>query len=260
MSQSAIAYIPASAVVPPLRAGIRVVVIERDSTVRERLAAVFAKESAFVFVASADSLFRGIRYLDEYIPEVVLCCEEHLASPSLRQYDGLLLETTSLNGEVVLRDPAGDCFSLGPAHLARSLAEIETEVLSRKREWLRYLLSSASLTEPQESAVHANPNSSPMPLPIDDIVWVRAQRNYVVLHSSTGTWKQRGSLITIQSKLPAGKFLRISRSCAVNRAQIQSALRKDKSLAITMSCGTILRPSRSYLRAVIQAVPELVES
>jgi hypothetical protein len=259
MSQSAIAYIPAPAVAPPLRAGIRVVVIEKDSTVRERLAAVFAKESAFVFVASADTLFEGMRYLDEYIPEVVLCCEEHLASPSLRQYDGLLLKTTSLNGEVVLRDPAGDYFSLSPAHLARSLAEIETEVLSRKREWLRYLLSSASLTEPQISGVHANQNPSLMPLPMDDIVWLRAQRNYVVLHSRTETWKQRGSLSTIQSKLPSGKFLRISRSCAVNRAQIQSVLRKHNSLAITMICGMILRPSRSYLRAVLQGVTELVE-
>ncbi len=234
-------------------------VIEKDPLVRESLAAVFAKESAFVFVASADSLFRGITYLDEYIPEVVLCCEEHFANPSLRQYDGLLLETTSLNGEVVLRDPAGDYFSLSSAHLARSLAEIETQVLSRKREWLRYLLSSASLPEPQKSAEHANQSPSLMPLPTEDVVWVSAQRNYVVLHSSTGTWKQRGSLSTIHSKLPAGKFLRISRSCAINRGQIQRVLRKGNDLVITMICGTVLRPSRSYLQAVRQGVMELVE-
>jgi hypothetical protein len=259
MSQNAIAYFPALPVAPPLRAGIRVVVIEKDPSVRERLAAAFAKASAFVMAASADTLFRGMQYVDEYVPEVVLCGADHLAHSSLQQYDGLLLETTSRNGEILLRDSAGDSFSLSAGQITRALAEIETEVLSRKREWLRYLLSSASSMERQGSGEHADRNPSPKPWPTEEVVWVRAQRNYVVLHSSTGTWKQRGSLSTIQSRLPAGNFLRISRSCAVNRARIQSVLRKENHLAITMICGTVLRPSRSYMRAVLQAVPEFVE-
>lgn len=258
MSQNAFASLPALPLAPPLRAGIRVVVIEKDSIVREKLVALFAKAAAFVLAASADSLFHGMQYLDEYVPEVVLCCADHLAHSSLRQYDGLLLETAFHNGELSLYGPAGESFSLSPKHVAQAFAEIETEVLSRKREWLRYLISSAASTE-QQTREDADRRPSLATVPAEDVVWVRAQRNYVVLHGSEWASKRRGSLSTIQSRMPSGKFLRISRSCAVNRAHIQSVHKKKNYLAITMTCGTVLRPSRSYMRLVLQSVPELID-
>jgi hypothetical protein len=256
MSLSPIADIARSMPAPPVRAGIRVVIIEKDPAVRQFVADAFADHEAFVLVGTPDSLEKATWVVSEYVPEVVVCTAEDRADETLRKYQSLFLESRIQTGDIVLRDPVGEAdFSFNAHNVATSLAAIQAEVLSRKGEWLRYLIASVSPADGNRSK-ECKDKPPFTARELDDVVWARAQRNYVLLHNGSATWKKRGTLLMLQPNSHSTQFLRISRSCAVNRSKIQRVLREDNHLAITMTCGTVLQPSRSYLRSVLQMIPE----
>lgn len=55
----------------------------------------------------------------------------------------------------------------------------------------------------------------------DDIDWVEAADNYAVLHAGADTHTMRETLTALEDRLPAEKFLRISRSAIVNIEKIK---------------------------------------
>jgi DNA-binding LytR/AlgR family response regulator len=244
-----------------LRAGMRVVVVERDAAIRESVAHAFARDAAFVVVGVTERMTEANEMIDQFVPEVVICPAEQVVSPPLSHSEMLLLHTSSTSGEIVLwRADAEGSFSLRRDHLARSLEAIKGEILFRKGEWLCHLIASASST-PKARSDEASQIRSTLTAPRrGDVVWVRADGNYVLFHGNAGTWKERGTLSMLRGTNSNCKFLRISRSCAVNCSQIERILKQDNHLVISMKCGTVLRPSRSYLRLILEAVPELIQS
>lgn len=81
----------------------------------------------------------------------------------------------------------------------------------------------------------------------EEIDAVVAHRNYLALHAADAVHRARSSLSTLQMKLPAGKFLRISRSTLVNIARIKEILRKSHGDALLrLQSGQEFRLSRRY--------------
>ena len=58
-------------------------------------------------------------------------------------------------------------------------------------------------------------------LKVDDIDWVEAADNYVVLHAGSDNHMQRSTISAMEEKLPQDKFVRISRSAIVNVDRIK---------------------------------------
>src|SRR5438128_1256822 len=58
-------------------------------------------------------------------------------------------------------------------------------------------------------------------LRLTDIDWVEAADNYVKLHTANESHMLRETLSALESKLPADRFLRVSRSALVNIEQIK---------------------------------------
>jgi two-component system LytT family response regulator len=56
---------------------------------------------------------------------------------------------------------------------------------------------------------------------VDDIDWVEADDNYVVLHVGNERHMQRSTIGAMEEKLPQQKFVRISRSAIVNVDRIK---------------------------------------
>jgi two-component system LytT family response regulator len=81
----------------------------------------------------------------------------------------------------------------------------------------------------------------------EEIDAVVAHRNYLALHAEGGVHRARSSLSTLQMKLPAGKFLRISRSTLVNARRIKEIVRKGHGDGlIRLESGHEFRLSRRY--------------
>ena len=80
----------------------------------------------------------------------------------------------------------------------------------------------------------------------DEIVWVEAADNYVVLHLTTGRLMLRETMAAIEARLGTVSFVRINRSALVHLDQIkeiQPALHSD--YAVLLRDGTQLPLSRS---------------
>ncbi len=56
----------------------------------------------------------------------------------------------------------------------------------------------------------------------DDIEWIEAAGNYAVLHTPTGNHILRETMATLEARLPADKFMRVSRCAIVQLAEVRT--------------------------------------
>lgn len=81
----------------------------------------------------------------------------------------------------------------------------------------------------------------------EEIEWIRAERNYVALHTANGTHLMREAIGRIEEQLDARRFVRIHRSVIVNIESVRElAGDSDGSLFVTMRDGERLRVGDSY--------------
>jgi two-component system LytT family response regulator len=82
---------------------------------------------------------------------------------------------------------------------------------------------------------------------LDDIDWVEAAHNYVELHADKQSHLLRETLNSIEGRLPAEKFVRISRSVIVNTSRIKELEPLFYGeYRVTLQNGTKLTLSRRY--------------
>lgn len=94
-------------------------------------------------------------------------------------------------------------------------------------------------------------NRSPFPVPLSEVRWIEADRNYVHIHSGNGTHRMRERIGHLETLLDPGRFARIHRSAIVNLGyvrELQSWFSGDAILLL--DDGTRLGLSRSYRDAV----------
>lgn len=89
------------------------------------------------------------------------------------------------------------------------------------------------------------------PIPLSEVRWIEADRNYVHIHSSNGTHRMRERIGHLETLLDPGCFARIHRSAIVNLdcvRELQNWFSGDSILIL--DDGTRLVLSRSYRDAV----------
>jgi two-component system LytT family response regulator len=90
---------------------------------------------------------------------------------------------------------------------------------------------------------------------IDDIDWIEAAGNYVRLHVGKDDHLLRESMSGLETRLDAGRFVRVHRSTIVNIERIrelQPAFHGD--YAIILHDGTELKLGRSYREKLEEAL------
>jgi len=90
---------------------------------------------------------------------------------------------------------------------------------------------------------------------VDDIDFVEAEDNYVVVHAASRTYKGRDRISEVESQLDSRRFVRIHRSTIVHVAKIrevQPLTHGDH--AVILRDGKVLRVARSRKQALGQAL------
>ncbi len=88
-------------------------------------------------------------------------------------------------------------------------------------------------------------NSSLVRLCLDDILWVEALENYVVLNTHNEKYTIHFTMKAIEEKLPSGRFSRIHRSYIINKSKID--LIEDNAIILKTESGTKAIPiGKSY--------------
>jgi hypothetical protein len=88
----------------------------------------------------------------------------------------------------------------------------------------------------------------------DDIEWIEADDNYVVVHAGGRTYKGRGRIGDLETQLDPSCFVRVHRSAIVRTARIREVQPLTKGdLALVLHDGKVLRVARAR-RAALEAV------
>ena len=82
-----------------------------------------------------------------------------------------------------------------------------------------------------------------------EILWLQMEREYVTAHMNGGTFTWRESLAHLLPRMNAEWFVRIHKSCAVNRLYINTVDQKNRE--VHMKGGMVLSVSRRLLSQLI---------
>ena len=86
-------------------------------------------------------------------------------------------------------------------------------------------------------------------VPLDEVEFLEAARNYVQVHAGAGQYRVRETLSTLASQLPESDFVRIHRSVIVNRNRVQELRRAfSGKYTVTLLSGKQVTLSRSHRR------------
>ena len=89
----------------------------------------------------------------------------------------------------------------------------------------------------------------------DDIEWIEADNNHVVVHTAVRVYKGRERISDVEARLDARRFVRVHRSALVHVAKIrevQPLMRGDQ--AIVLHSGQVVRVARSRRQALEEAL------
>jgi DNA-binding LytR/AlgR family response regulator len=88
-------------------------------------------------------------------------------------------------------------------------------------------------------------------VPVDQLDWVEAERDYVRLHARGQSYMLRGTLATMESRLDPEIFVRIRRSALIRADRIE-AIRKPNygDYRVVLTSGQELRVGKTYLRSI----------
>jgi len=90
---------------------------------------------------------------------------------------------------------------------------------------------------------------------VDDIDFIEAEDNYVVVHAASRSYKGRDRISDVESQLDARRFVRIHRSTIVQVGKIREVQPlTNGDHAVILRDGTVLRVARSRRRTLAEAL------
>jgi two-component system LytT family response regulator len=89
-----------------------------------------------------------------------------------------------------------------------------------------------------------------------EIDWIETANNYVKVHTGEDVHLMRETMAHVEARLPADRFLRISRSAIVNLERMRELQRlPNNGYAVVLTNGDHLNLSRGYRKRLRRAIP-----
>lgn len=128
-----------------------------------------------------------------------------------------------------------------------SAARLDEALRRARRRW-----PSAHSPDPERDHVRFETASTTYLLRTADIVYLQARGNYLEIGCSGRTYCIRGTLVAMQHRLDAGRFVRVHRSWIVNASAVRqvTALQGARHW-LTLSDGRTIPGGKAYYDAVI---------
>jgi len=98
-----------------------------------------------------------------------------------------------------------------------------------------------------EAFLWARDGQTNLRLPLNSVLWLEAERDYVRLHTEGRRYLVRDRLSAFEQRLPAELFVRVHRSALVRRSAVVAIRNKgDRAYALTLTNGDTAPVSRSF--------------
>jgi hypothetical protein len=235
----------------PPRSGIRAAIAEHDPERRSLLRRAVLDDPTFELVAETDSFDEASRMVECELPELVIGslfdaddCDPEQAFPVLITIGG--------SGASGSRRVVGDvAIPLREADVAEALAIATGHILHLKARELSSLMRSylTYCGEAHSPLRHITVEDGGRQISIrtEDILWIKADGNYVQLYTLAGSFELRDTLSHLAAKLEASGFTRIHRGVVVNARAIKSRRVNDGVVtSVVLSDDTHLLVGRKF--------------
>ena len=227
----------------------RILIVDDERPARTRLRRLVSLDSDCDLVGECADGAEAVVALDRLLPDIVLL---DVQMPELDGFGVIramesthpLVILTSAHGEHALRAFEADVFDylLKPfgrqrfqESLRRAKARITNDRVVRQDP------------QPPPGRIAVRNNGSIVFVKVDDIDWIEAADNYVILHRGKENHIVRATMNELKARLDSARFLRIHRSTIVNLERIQELrpwFRGD--YLVILRDGTELTLTKSY--------------
>ena len=217
---------------------IRALIVDDETAARERLRMLLAKESDVEVLGECETGAEAVAAVRAHQPNLLFL---DIQMPEMDGFDVLRALGPAL--PIVIFVTAFDRYAVKafevhaldyllkpfkPARLATALAHAREQLAAR---------SEGTLTQRIRTLLDERTAAAPVPITrvavrqgervrfirTDDLDWVEASGNYIVLHSGGEKHTLRETLGAFEAKLPPKHFLRLSRSVIVNLERVREA-------------------------------------
>ena len=114
-------------------------------------------------------------------------------------------------------------------------------------------LATAPPRETHDEAIWVQTASGNLRLPVAQIDWVEAARDYVLFHTATRSHIHRISMTALEQLFDPEQLMRVHRSTFIRPALVKAVQRLGKGLiALEMEDGAVVQVGPSYVKAVLE--------
>ena len=240
---------------------IRILIVDDEPLARERLRGMLQTEPALEIVGECGSGTEAIAAIKNSPPDLVFLdmqmpgCDglQVLAEIPADKRPAIVFATAHERFALDAFDVQAIDYLLKPfdrERLQTALRRVQEHLRARRAgdlgKKIETLLAEAPASERKNERLAVKADGRLVFLRPDEIIWVEAADNYVVLHLATGRLMLRETMGAIEARLGTASFGRVNRSAIVHLDQIkeiQPALHGDYS--VVLRDGTQLPLSRS---------------
>lgn len=143
-------------------------------------------------------------------------------------------------------------YLLKPVRFDRLRQAVERARRRRTMRDAESRLAGIAPAEVRDAAIWVQVPSGNLRLPIAQIEWVEAARDYVLFHTPTRSYIHRSSMAALEQLLDPEQLMRVHRSSFIRPALVRAVQRLGKGLiALEMEDGAVVQVGPSYVRVVL---------
>lgn len=221
------------------------IIIDDDKFSTKIIAEFVEKTEGLKLIGSYESAVEGINYLNGSDSGSVNLLFLDIEMPEMSGID--LLKTLKVLPQVII-------YSSQEKYALESYEYNVTDYLLKPVTYPRFLKAINKVKEKNEKKeevtkesdeIFIKNNSSLVRIKYEDILWIEALENYVVLNTFRDKYTIHFTMKAISDKMPANKFVRVHRSFIVNLSKIKVI--EDNSVVIKTDIGSKVIPiGKSY--------------
>lgn len=239
---------------------LRVLLVDDEPLALRRLETLFADIDDIDVVGSASTGNEAEERIAALKPELVMLDISMPGKSGIRVAADLVAEPRpEIIFVTAFEQYAPDAFEvdaadylLKPVRFDRLRQAVER---ARRRRVMRDAVDRIAGTpiEAREEAIWVQIANGNLRLPIAQIEWVEAARDYVLLHTATRSYIHRISMTALEQLLDPSQLMRIHRSTFIRPALVRAVQRLGKGLiALEMEDGSVVQVGPSYAGIVLE--------
>lgn len=239
---------------------LRILIIDDEPLARSRIADLLAEESGVEIIGECRNGLEAVQSIQEKKPDLVFL---DVQMPGLNGFEVLrALEPSQIPAVIFVTaydKHAIEAFDVHavdyllkpyqPERFKRALARARQTLqsgTSALAEQLAHLLEANKPSDTTLARFSVKVGGKTQFIAVKDVDWIEAAGNYLVLHQARENHVVRETLAGVESKLPPGLFVRISRSALVNVERVKEIEPGGAdSHVLTLHNGTKLPVTRS---------------